>query len=150
MRNKDQGFDIESIQIKIKAICEYLKEHRYPVEEIYAHELIAYFEGDAPSGDSITLEMVLESRWLLIHEIIEINELKKHKLLISSELLVTKPLLVFHAHLIATEWEFSLALHEGSNKWVKRRLNDVRTWLEDPSLPLDLSAKYQELLQKYD
>lgn len=149
MRNIDQRYDIESIQYKIEAFSEYLKEQYYPIEEIHAYELIAYFDGDAPSGDSITLEMVFQSKWLLIHELVEISELKKQGLLISSELLVTKPLLVFDAHLIATEWEFSLALQESSNDWIKKRLKDVRGWLEDPSLPLYQSAKCQKLLQKY-
>ncbi len=65
------------IQKKINLFRTLLLKNSYLIEEIYTQELIDYFEGEAPSGDTITLDNVLQSKWLLIHEIIELNELKK-------------------------------------------------------------------------
>lgn len=149
MRITDREKNSKIIQEKIVSMSEYLKEHKYPIVKIKAEELITYFEGDAPSGDTTTLEQVLQSKWLLVHELVEISELKKQGYTIAFDLLVSKPTVVFQAHLIATDWEFQLARKEADNEWIRKRLNDVKNWLDDPNLQSSLSSKCRELLQKY-
>lgn len=149
MRKTDREKNSKFIQEKIVSMSEYLRKHKYPIVKIKAEELIAYFEGDAPSGDTTTLEQVLQSKWLLVHELVEISELKKQGYTIIFDLLVSKPTVVFQAHLIATDWEFQLARKEADNEWIKKRLNDVKNWSEDPNLKSSSSSKCRELLQKY-
>jgi hypothetical protein len=149
VQNKGRIWNNDSIQDLIDSTLTYLKEHKYPIIEIHVEELIDYFEGDAPSGDTITLEQVLQSKWLLVHEVVEISELKKLGYSIAFDLLISKPIEVFKAHLTATEWEFQLARKEDARDWIKKRLNDVRNWLEDPNLQPSFVSKCQELLQEY-
>ncbi len=149
MRITDREKNTEIIQEKLVSMSEYLKKHKYPIVKIKAEELIAYFEGDAPSGDTTTLEQVLQSKWLLIHEVIEICELKKLGHTITFDLLVSESDIVFQTHLIATDWEFRLARKEGAEDWIKKRIEDVRSWLEDPDLLPSSFTKCHELLQKY-
>ena len=68
--------------------------------------------------------MVLQSTWLLVHEIVEINELKKLGKTIHSSLLRDEPSLVFDAHLIATDWELTLASSEEDFEWIKKRVEN--------------------------
>jgi len=139
----------KEIQEKINVANEVLQKNNYELDEIIAQELIDYFEGDAPSGDMTTLEDILNSEWLLIHELVEINELKKKGFEISAELLYTHADEVFKAHLIATEWELSLAREAEDLVWIKRRIDDVKIWLEDPSLSPQLKEKCNDLFQKF-
>ena len=149
MQSRDNSSSLEIIQEKISSMSEYLRKFHYNITVIQAEELIAYFEGDAPSGDNTTLDIVLQSKWLLIHELVEINELKQQGFTISSDLLVSNPVEVFQAHLVATEWEFQLATKNDATEWIQKRLLDIRSWLEDPSLESELSYKCHELLKKY-
>ncbi|HUT82786.1 MAG TPA: hypothetical protein VMZ29_16440 [Candidatus Bathyarchaeia archaeon] len=134
---------------KISEIGKYLITNNYTPVDIYVQELQAYFEGDAPSGDSITLDMVLQKKWLLVHEIIELSELKKQSFTINSNLLFTQPAEVFNAHLIATEWELALALKENDRQWIQKRLKDIQSWLADTSLNNELKARCKKLYQMY-
>ena len=137
-------------QKKIDLIYSILREANYNAEIITLEELEKYFEGEAPSGDTITLEMIFKSKWLLIHEIVECSELKKLGYKIEFNLLHTKPQEVFLAHLEATDWELKLASKAGDMKWVKKRLFDVKSWLDDPNMVSKLKNRIGEILSKYN
>lgn len=139
----------KEIQEKINVVKEVLLKTNYEIGVIKAQELIDYFKGDAPSGDMTTLEDILNSEWLLIHELVEINELKKRGFEISAKLLYTHADDVFIAHLIATELELSLAREAGNFDWIKRRINDIKNWIEDPTLSHQLKEKCSNLLRKF-
>ncbi|NHJ86952.1 MAG: hypothetical protein FK734_15930 [Asgard group archaeon] len=134
----------------INETIDLLKSQNYTIVKISASELIAYFEGDAPSGDTTTLNQVLDNKWLLIHELVEINELKQLGFEISSKLLFTESSKVFEAHLVAIDWELHFALNDSDINWISKRLDDVRNWLKDPDLSKTLHEKCQALLLKYE
>jgi hypothetical protein len=148
MRN-DIFSDEKVIQEKIDASIETLQKNNYQINKIKAQELIAYFEGDAPSGDKITLQNILNSRWLLIHELVEINELKKIGLEIHAKLLITHTEVVFKAHLIATDWELTLAKKANDTIWIKRRMYDIKNWMENQDLANHFVKSCKDLLQKF-
>jgi len=50
----------------------------YVVKEVSAQEFYDYMTGEIFSGDTTTLEDVLSNEYLLVHELVEINELKKN------------------------------------------------------------------------
>jgi len=149
MQDNDECEKIKKIQEKMDLICTYLNENKYPIIKVKAEELISYFEGDAPSGDTTTLQQVLKTKWLLIHEIVEISELKKMDFRISFDLLISNPTEVFQAHLVATEWEFHLAKKEGANIWIRKRLKNVKSWLNDPEMTSSHISKCYDLIQKF-
>ena len=49
----------------------------YEIETISAEEFHDYMTGGTPTGDKITLDDVLENEFLLVHELVEMSELKK-------------------------------------------------------------------------
>ncbi len=139
----------KEIQEKINNTISFLLKSEYPVDEMQAQELIDYFSGEAPSGDTTTIDDVLESKWLLVHEIIEIDQLKKMGFQISVNLLHTHPIEVFQAHLTATKYELNFASEANDSSWVKSRLVHVRSWLEDTTLPNELLDLCQLLLDQF-
>ena len=148
-RKKVHHTKIADIQQAIDVAIEFLEVYNYHLSPITAEELIAYFEGEAPSGDSIELEMVLQSKWLLLHELVELSELKRRGFTITAELLLSHPEDVFRCHLIATACELEIADKEGDDLWIQKRLQDVQQWLEESTLKADLKEKCLQLLQKY-
>lgn len=140
---------LENIQEKIDVFHSLLLEYGYPIEEIYAQELIDYFEGEAPSGDTTTLDDILQSKWLLIHEIIELNELKKMGFKISADLLFSESAKVYQAHLTATEWELTLAFEAKDFSWIATRLIHIKSWLEDSSISKENDNRCKAMLAKY-
>lgn len=116
---------------------------------VTATELLAYFDGPAPSGDETTLEDVLNNRWLLVHELVEISELKKMGLRISAQLLWDHEEEVDLAHMTATEYELQLAHQAGDNNWVSRRLQGVYGWMQDESTVEVLKERCRQLLSRF-
>lgn len=136
--------------MKIDHIEIILEKEPIDYHHISAGELIEYFTGPAPSGDLTTLSDVLENRWLLIHELVELSELKKLNLEIFSSLLRTHPVEVDYAHIIAMESELKFANQGGNHEWVIRRVRGIKSWLvDDEKMPTDLKTRCHQLIEKY-
>ncbi len=141
---------IQEIQMKIEHIEIILAKESIDYHHISAGELIEYFKGPAPSGDLTTLSDILENRWLLIHELVELSELKKLKLEIFSSLLRTHPAEVDYAHIIALEYELKFANQGGDNEWVIRRIRGIKSWLaDDEKMPSEIKSRCHKLIEKY-
>ena len=100
---RTQGISTEGIQISIDEVEQQLMGAVSNYSKITAEELIAYFDGPAPSGDTTTLNDILNNRWLLTHEIIELSELKNMGFNISIKFLHSQTLEVDLAHIIAID-----------------------------------------------
>ena len=137
------------IQSEINEIEKILQTIVVDYQQISADELINYFDGPAPSGDDTTISDILESRWLLIHELIELSELKKMNLRISSQLLRTHPNEVDFAHITATEYELKFAKEANDLNWIHSRINDVNSWIEDEEMPQELKSRCEKLIKEF-
>lgn len=141
--------DKPTLTIIQTAIAEAEKLIRHNLIEyvpISSSEFVAYFEGDAPSGDTITLTNVINNAWLVVHELIELSELKQMGLPINSELLSKNMDEVTEAHCTATEVELRLAALAGDDEWIENRLRDVQDWLEDSRLTTKTKMQYELIL----
>ena len=147
--NTSTKVEFEDIQDQINKIETILITTVVGYQNISAHQLVDYFDGPAPSGDVTTLQDVLDNRWLLIHELIELSELKNMGLKISAELLTTHPNGVDIAHVTATEYELKFAKEGNDLDWVRMRIGGINAWLEDSTMPVDLILKCQDLMQEY-
>ena len=143
-RNKT-SLDPKAIQERIDEVRHYIRLADFVTVEPV--DLIRYFDGEAPSGDITTLDDVLESDWLLIHELVELSELKKAGLEISIDLLTSNVTEVEHAHMLATEIELEAAAQANDKEYIRKRLESVRYWLED-ILP-ELRPRVIAILEKY-
>ncbi len=115
--------------------------------EITAGDLITYFSAESPYGDITTIDDVLQSRWLLIHEMVELSELKRMGLEINDQILLEHMEEVNRAHITAAEIEFKAA--EDDRDYIERRIKDVDNWIGDDELSDDLRERCVRLKERY-
>ncbi|MDH5402024.1 MAG: hypothetical protein OEZ01_12695 [Candidatus Heimdallarchaeota archaeon] len=144
-----EDINLEVIQNQIGNIEEIIRPVVSNYIPVGASELKAYFDEEAPSGDTTTLSDILENKWLLIHELIELSELKNSGFTITASLLRTHSLEVEYAHITATEYELKFAFEGNDIEWINSRLENVKYWSNDDLLPHELRLRCDELILKY-
>ena len=92
-------------------------------------------EGETPTGDTTTLEDVLQNEFLMLHEVVEISELKKKNVPIDRQTILKFYPEVYMAHFTALDYELTYALEKKNYEWFKRRFRNLRSQLDDPYLP---------------
>lgn len=136
---------------KITNIEKLIEKYHIPYQSIRAEELLSYLSEPAPSGDKTTLEDILNSKWLLLHELIELSEIKRRGFVISPSLLYEENIMINKAHQTAFEWEMKVAFQEGDYQWVKWRILFVDSWIKhDEGLTEDEIDKYKNLKKHYE
>ena len=83
------------------------------------------------------------------HELIEIEEIKKRNIKITHRVILENPKIVYEAHIEALEEELEFALQKDDKQWIKIRLEDLKSYLEDENLPEKLRPKVMEFLNSY-
>jgi hypothetical protein len=131
------------IKTKINEARRILKQLGYESESISPKEFYDFMAGETPTGDVITLNDVLCNEFLMVHEVVEISELKKMGIPINKETVMVYYPEVYKAHITAMDFELTHALNRRNYKWLKRRLAAVT--VEDPYLPQEFSYLRQEL-----
>lgn len=139
----------KEIDSAISKVSELLREKEVPYVEVSPKEVIKYFSGEAPSGDVRKLSDLVDEKWLLIHELLELSELKRKGCTISRDLLDSKSDEVYRAHVFAFAWELRLAKRAGDNKWVERRIQLVKNWINDERIPEDVKRRCEDILKEY-
>jgi len=139
------------ISDKIKNSMERLKEIGYKAENISAQELYDYMIGEKFSEDKTTLRDVLDSEYLMIHEVAEISKLKEMERRIDKRVLVDSPkTIIYTAHFFAMELEMDYALKKKDYSWLKLRLRHHKLVLyDDPNLPESMKSHAQEIYDKF-
>ena len=122
---------------RIRAVAEALRELGYTVEEPSEEEFSEYMSGETPTGDRTTLEDVLANDFLMVHEVVELSELKKMGVQVGRDTVVEHYPEVYRAHLVALKYELTYALRKGALEWFWRRLPAVS--VEEPWLPREFS-----------
>ncbi|MGQ9641120.1 MAG: hypothetical protein ACUVUF_03210 [Candidatus Bathycorpusculaceae bacterium] len=146
----------DKITVKIKEAVKILKRLGYDCGAISPKEFYDYMMAETPTGDTITLEDVLRNEFLLVHEIVEISELKKMNVLINKQTIIKFYPNVYEAHFTALDYELSYALNKRDYEWLKQRLKNFQSQLDDPYLPQEfwhlkqkLSSKYKSMMEKF-
>ncbi len=138
------------IILKIKEAISKLKEIGYKSQQISPKEFYDYMTGETPTGDTITILDVLDNEYLMIHEVVEISELKKLGIPINKQtVMMTFPDPSYYTHYTATEYELDYALSKGDCDWLRFRMKHVKSWLEDEDLPQHLIPRYKALMKKF-
>lgn len=140
---------LKIIETTIKQIENILQSIGYKPCIIEPREFYEYITGETPTGDTVTLEEILQKEYYMIHEVVEICELKKMKIPINKTTIIKYHPQVYKAHLEATEWELRIALEKGDIEWIKTRLKHAEDRLNDESLSKELKPRCRNLIQKY-
>ncbi len=145
MKVKGKQDVMERINVKIEEAMSILRQLKYELRHISPEEFYDYMTGETPTGNIITLEDVLNNDFLMVHEVLEISELKKHNIPIYKQTIVNFYPKVYVAHLKAMEYELAYALSRGDYEWIKRRLYRADEQLNDPYLSQEFAYLREEL-----
>lgn len=141
------------IKKKIEVTKKALKSIGYTLKEVSAKEFYHFMTGEIFSEDTTTLDDVLGSEYLMVHELVEINELKKSGRIINKRLIVDSPkTVIYDAHLTAMETELDYALNKKDFFWVKLRLRlalKESVLDDDPNLPEEVRPRAEALYEKF-
>ena len=140
----------DRISVKISETVEILKKLGYTCEDVSPREFHDYVTGETPTGDTITLEDILQNEYLMVHEIVEISELKKKGIPITKQTIMDfYPKTTYEVHLTATEYELTHALNKKDYAWIKLRMAHAKNWLRDKNLPKELLPRCKSLIKKF-
>jgi hypothetical protein len=143
---------LDEIGRKIRIAKKALKLLGYVVADVSEREFYDYLTGEVFSDDPTTLRDVLGNEFIMIHELVEISELKTLGARIDRRVIVDSPkTMIYMAHFAAMETELNYALLMGDTFWARFRLNQHKTSVldGDPNLPKEMRPKAEEILKKY-
>jgi hypothetical protein len=135
----------------IKKAVEALRRFGYSDVDASAREFYDYMTGEIFSDDPTTIRDVLGNEYIMIHELVEMSELKKIGRKIDKHVIMNTPRSAFYAaHFNALETELKYALYKGDTYWVKFRLKLFKkSEDDDPNLPGELRPRVEEIYEKY-
>jgi len=143
---------LNEIHSRISKGREALKEFGYDSVDVSAEEFYDYMTGEIFSDDPTTLRDVLGNEYIMIHELVEISELKNLGRKIDKRVIMETPKIPFYAaHLNAMETELRYALHKRDTYWMKIRLRQHKESVldDDPNLPEELRPRAEKIYEKY-
>ena len=119
---------------------------RYDVHcETTPDELVKWFEADTPFED-IGLDEVLESTLTVVHELVEIDEVKRMGLPIAKDTILRNLEKVDDAHLRAATVELSIAQKQQDFDYIEDRIPSIEKWSVDPTVTSKNRKEYRKLL----
>lgn len=110
-----------------------------------AEDLVEWFDTALPIPD-ITLGEVVLNPLLVVHELVEIDEMLKMGFALTKDVILKNPGKVDDAHLKAAEIEMRIAHSIGAIEHIKDRILDMESWCVDESLAECRRADYGRLL----
>lgn len=142
---------LAEIDAKIKKAENALKQLGYVAEKVSAKEFHDYMTGEIFSEDKTTLRDVLDSGFLMVHELVEMSELKKMGRTINKRTIMESPkTMIYEAHFTAIEYELNYALLKREYSWIGTRLEQHKLVLvDDPHLPEELKPRGNAILERF-
>ncbi len=149
-----QGAPLMSSEIdaKIKKAKEALKQFGYNAADVSTKEFYDYMTGELFSDNPTTLRDVLGNEYIMIHELVEISELKRIGRKIDKRVIMETPKIPFYTtHFDAMETELKYALYKSDTHWARIRLRQHKESVldDDPNLPEELRPRAEEIYEKY-
>jgi hypothetical protein len=121
-----------------------LKDHGY-ICQTTEEDLVRWFEADTPFDENFGLDKVIGIPLLVIHELVEIENVKKMGLALTKDVIVKNLEKVDDAHLVATQVELRIAASVGDIDHLRSRLGNIRMWIEEPSVTAENKERYRHL-----
>lgn len=109
-------------------------------------DLIDWFDTELPFPD-ITLGEVVIDPLLVVHELVEIDEMLKMGFALTKDVIMKNPEEVDDAHLKAAGIEMKIAHSIGAAEYIRDRIKDMEGWCIDKALAESRRADYRQLLK---
>ncbi len=139
------------IRIKIAETQAILKEREIIINPPTPQEFYDYMTGEIFSQDQTTLTDVLASPNLMLHEIIEISELKKLGKTIDTRVIVDSPReTIYCVHFTAMDVELDyLRSIDQTDEYKKRLQSHYKVLTSDPNLPEPMRPRAVGIWEKH-
>lgn len=121
-----------------------LRDHDYNCTAT-AKDLRLWFEADTPYDENFGLDEVLKNQLIVVHELVEIETVKKMGLALTKDVIVKNLEKVDDAHMIATEVELRIAASIKDVRHLRDRLENIRMWSEDDTVTPENKKKYRRM-----
>jgi len=138
---------MDEVEIAVQEAKRLLSEHGYDCQ-VEAEELRLWFEADTIYDMDFGLDKVIARPLIVVHELVEIDNVKKMGLTLTKDVIVNNAQKVDDAHLKATEVELEIAASLGDLKHIRDRLDDIRMWMEDTSVTPGDRRRYREMWER--
>ncbi len=141
----------ETIEARLEQAAELLGELEYPLMEFTAQEFYDYLTGETFTGDRITLRQILGNEYLMLHEVVEVCELKRLGVAIDKDTTMTADKTkIYSAHLAAMDFELGYSLLLEDYYWLRHRLgHHFKMVKKDEHLPDSLKARAKKILDDF-
>src|SRR5512137_753491 len=113
--------------------------------DVTTDDLIQWFETEIPIPD-ISLGEVILDPLLVVHELVEIDEILKMGLEITKDVIIKNPKKVDDAHLKAAIVEAKIASSIGAVEHLRERVKEMEKWCVDETLPESRRVEYRHLM----
>jgi hypothetical protein len=113
--------------------------------DVTTDDLIQWFETEVPIPD-ISLGEVILDPLLVVHELVEIDEILKMGLELTKDVIIKNPEKVDDAHLKAAAIEVMIANRIGAVKHLRKRIEDMEKWCVEKTLSDSRRAEYRRLM----
>ncbi len=120
------------IQERLEKAKETLKEHGY-LCDVSAREVKKYLQADT-YYETLSMDDILKDPYLVIHEVVEVNEILKRGLKITKDVIIKNYEKVMEAHLTAAEVELEISKKMGNYENIETKIKYIKGWEEDPLL----------------
>ncbi len=86
---------------------------------------------------------------MILHELAEICIFKTRGIPINKNTFIKYPNIAYEIHLKAMEIELDYASSRNNKNWIKKRLIDIESYLNDPNMPRELIKNCIKILKKF-
>jgi hypothetical protein len=124
-----------------------LSEHGYECHAT-VEDLTLWFQADTPYDEDFGLDKVIGEPLIVVHELVEIDNVKRMGIALTKNAIVDNIEKVDDAHMKAAEVELQIAASMRDVEHLRRRLDHIRMWSEDPSVTPANRERYKELHAK--
>jgi hypothetical protein len=115
---------------------------------VTADEFVRWLRTDALDPNP-TFDEIVENPLFVVHELVEIEAVKRRGLRLTKDVILKNPLPIAAAHLEAVEVEFRIAYETGAYDHLRVRVQQAKAWCEDPVLTPALRKRHQALRDKW-
>lgn len=113
-----------------------------------AREFVRWLRTETPYPNP-TFDEIVNNPFFVIHELVEIEEVKRMGLRMTKDVIVKNPLPIAAAHLKAAEVEFRVAYETGDIQHLRVRVEDAKAWCKDPVLMPSLRRRHEVFRDKW-
>lgn len=124
-----------------------LRKHGHECETT-PEDLVLWFEADSPFDQNFGLDVIIKTPLLVVHELVEIEQVKKMGLALTKDVIINNLEKVDDAHMKAAEVEFEIAASKNDLTHLLARVANVKMWSEDDTVTQTNRMLYRDMYDR--